>query len=261
MNCYAERLSATRLSQTSRYRGLAEMKPSGPHWIGTVRLADDELTKPLHWTKPRRIFVADMGDLFHDAVPDAWIDRVFAVIAVSPRHTFQVLTKRADRLKAYMQALGTPRGYTRLESAARALGYSLSYEQIPLVPWPIPNLWLGVSVETPAYYTRIRALQETPARIRFLSLEPLLEPLKELPLHGIHWCIVGGESGPGARVCRQTWVRDILHTCHATHSACYVKQLGRVSIADNGMAMRFTDHKGSNPDEWPEDLRVREFPD
>jgi protein gp37 len=114
-----------------------------------------------------------------------------------------------------------------------------------------PHIWLGVSVESPTYYSRIRHLQRTPAAVRFLSCEPLLAPLSDLPLGGIDWCIIGGESGPGARPMQEEWVRDIVRQCRVAGTAVFVKQLGTV-WAKRG--------KGGDPTRWPEDLRIRELP-
>jgi protein gp37 len=173
-HCYAERL-AHRLQAMGnpRYRnGFA------------VTLHPDQLELPLRWRQSRRIFVNSMSDLFHDAVPEPFIARVFDVMTRAPWHVFQVLTKRAERLAAL-----TPR-----------------------LPWP-PNVWQGVSVENAKYTARVAHLQAVPARVRFPSVEPLLGPIPQLPLEGIHWVIVGGESGPKHRPLDPAWVREIRDQC------------------------------------------------
>jgi protein gp37 len=148
-----------------------------------------------------------MSDLFHDAVPEDTLHRVFDVMARASHHRFQVLTKRSERL--------------------RELAHSL--------PWP-PNVWMGVSVESASYTHRVRDLQAVPTAVRFLSVEPLLGPIPALPLEGIHWVIVGGESGPGARPMSLDWARDIRKQCDAAGAAFFLKQLGGVRNKRGGEA-------------------------
>jgi protein gp37 len=159
-HCYAERLAhRLRAMGNRRYaRGFA------------VTLHPDQLTLPLTWRRPRRIFVNSMSDLFHEAIPDEYLRRVFDVMTRADWHVFQILTKRGARLAAMAREL----------------------------PWS-PNVWQGVSVENASYTSRIAHLREVPAAVRFLSVEPLLGPIPQLPLTGIHWVIVGGESGGGRR--------------------------------------------------------------
>jgi protein gp37 len=193
--CYAERMAA-RLSGAGRpYEGFAKRTPAGARWTGEVRLIHERLGGPLHWRKPRRIFINSMSDLFHEALPLADIRRVFDVICRAPRHTYQLLTKRSARLR----------------------------ELAPLLPWA-PQIWAGVSVEHRDYRGRIDDLRATPARVRFLSLEPLLGPLAALNLEGIHWVIVGAESGPRARLMDLDWVRGIRDQCLAAGVAFFFKQ-------------------------------------
>jgi protein gp37 len=162
-----------------------------------VALQADQLTLPLRWRQPKRIFVNSMSDLFHEAVPDDYIRRVFDVMAEARWHTFQILTKRSRRLAALARDL----------------------------PWP-PNVWQGVSVENARYVRRVVDLQSVPATVRFLSIEPLLGAIPQLPLHGIHWVIVGGESGGGRRPMAAEWARDIRERCHAAGVAFFFKQWG-----------------------------------
>lgn len=186
-NCYAERL-ALRLQAMGnpRYRnGFA------------VTLHPDQLTLPLRWLQPRRIFVNSMSDLFHESVPEQFISQVFDVMAKAHWHIFQILTKRAERLATL----------------------------VPRLAWP-PNVWQGVSIENARYTWRVAYLQKVPAAVRFLSLEPLLGPIPYLELDGIHWVIVGGESGPRHRPIDPAWVRDIRDQCLAAGVPFFFKQWG-----------------------------------
>jgi len=162
-----------------------------------VTLHPDQLTLPLRWAQPRRIFVNSMSDLFHEAIPEHFIHQAFEVMAKADWHIFQVLTKRAERL-------------ARLA---------------PSLPWP-HHVWQGVSVENARYLWRIRYLKEVPATVRFLSLEPLLGPIPRIPLERIHWVIVGGESGPRHRPIDPSWVRDIRDQCAAARVPFFLKQWG-----------------------------------
>jgi protein gp37 len=188
-NCYAERM-AKRLHAmgSDRYRDGFN-----------VTLHPDLLAVPRRWRQPRTVFVNSMSDLFHEDIPDRYIERVFETMNACPQHTFQVLTKRAERLAAL----------------ARKLRWS-------------DNVWMGVSVEDSRVAQRIERLQEVPAKVRFLSLEPLIGPLENLPLGGIRWVIVGGESGPRARSMKREWVNSILQQCRASGAAFFFKQWGGV---------------------------------
>jgi len=188
-HCYAERM-AKRLTAmgSDRYRNGFR-----------VTLHPDLLDVPHKWRQPRVVFVNSMSDLFHEDIPDAFIQRVFATMRDCPQHTFQVLTKRAERLAGLA----------------------------PRLPWP-HNVWMGVSVEDARVVNRIGYLQKAPAAIRFLSLEPLIGPLEGLRLEGIDWAIVGGESGPRARPMEPEWVKSILRQCRAASVAFFFKQWGGV---------------------------------
>jgi protein gp37 len=186
-NCYAERM-AIRLTAMGSIRYPAGFSPTLHH---------DLIDLPLRWKKPRTIFVNSMSDLFQEFVPLDFIQRVFDTMSRCPQHVFQILTKRADRL-----------------------------EQVCLdLPWP-KNVWMGVSVENARVMPRIRHLQRTPAAIKFLSCEPLIGPLGNIPLNGIDWVIVGGESGPRARPMKKEWATDILEQCRAAGSRFFFKQWG-----------------------------------
>ena len=214
-HCYAERL-ALRLQamENPRYRnGFA------------VTLHPDQLALPLRWTRPRRIFVNSMSDLFHEAVPEGFIRRVFEVMGQADWHIFQILTKRAKRLA---------------ELAAR-------------LPWP-SNVWQGVSVENDRYTWRIEYLRRVPAKIRFLSLEPLIGPIPSLLLDGIHWVIVGGESGPQRRPIHAEWVRDIRERCRAADVPFFFKQWGGPTSKAGGRLL-----DGRTWDEMPEQGTIPGF--
>jgi protein gp37 len=191
------------------------------------------LEQPLHWKRPRRVFVCSQTDLFGEFVPDEMIDQCFAIMALCPDHRFQVLTKRGMGMTKYAGE-STPRasvGYRVSVNASnigrRSIAAWSRHEWIdPAFQWPLPNVWLGVSVESREYLSRIDHLRRTPAAVRFLSLEPLLEDLGRLDLTGIHWVIVGGESGKGARPMHPGWVRSIQRQCAAARVPFFFKQWG-----------------------------------
>ena len=202
-HCYAERI-------VERFHGKGS--------FAVVQRSEEKLYLPLKWRKPRRVFVNSMSDLFHDDVPSGFIARVFSVMAQTPQHTYQILTKRHGR----MHSLLGYDGLTLLEAATDDATAEVLYEQ-----WPLPNVWLGVSVEDEQWAgIRIPALQETPATVRFLSAEPLLGSLGDLDLTGIGWVIVGGESGPNARPMDLAWAQSIVDQCQAASVPVFVKQLG-----------------------------------
>lgn len=260
-NCYAERVAARFSGDGMPYEGLARIGKNGPRWTGKVRLIQDVLEEPLRWKKPRRVFVNSMSDLFHENLTDTEIGKMFGVMAVARRHTFQVLTKRPNRMQSWF----SPRA--------------------PI----IPNVWLGVSVEDQQRADeRIPLLLATPAAVRFVSYEPALGPVDLRPyLYGdvtphLDWVIVGGESGPGARPFDVAWARDVVAQCRAAGVACFTKQIGSAPTARSEadlsdsvwralditegqvffpVSWRPRDRKGGNMAEWPEDIRVREFPE
>lgn len=186
-NCYAERLAR-------RLRAMGNRRYGNGF---AVTLQPDQLDLPLRWRKPKRIFVNSMSDLFHEAVPDTFIQSAFEVMSAASWHVFQVLTKRSERLAALA----------------------------PRLPWG-PNVWQGVSVEGPRFIHRVEALRRVPAAVRFLSVEPLLGPIERLPLDGVHWVIVGGESGPGRRPIDPDWVRAIRDQCVEEGVPFFFKQWG-----------------------------------
>lgn len=250
-NCYAMKLAGTRLRHTPSRAGLTSDSKAGPVWNGQVRFNEPWLTQPLHWKKPRKIFVCAHGDLFHENVPDAWIDKVFAVMVLAPQHQFQVLTKRAERMREYLRACGAILGrQTELRAAVEHLaggrdapGVSETWIKVSgsvaAQTWqPLPNVWLGVSVEDQQRANeRIPHLLATPAAIRFISAEPLLGALTIFDLDGpidlpdgapspLHWVITGGESGPGARPMRPDWARSLRDQCAAAGVPFFFKQWG-----------------------------------
>jgi len=189
-HCYAERMAKRLLAMgQDRYRNGFK-----------VTLQPDALETPLHWKRPRMIFVNSMSDLFHKDVPTEFIAQCFAVMQEAPQHTFQVLTKRPER----------------------------AVELAPTLPWPA-NVWMGTSVENADYVHRIHSLTQISAVVRFLSLEPLLGPIPRLPLTGIHWVIVGGESGPAARPIEPKWVLQIRNRCLDRNVPFFFKQWGGVN--------------------------------
>lgn len=305
-NCYASAFQPRfglpmYVGEWQRERRLAEMD---------LYLDDHELRVPVDWRKPRKVFVCSMTDLFGDWVPDAWIDWVFHIMSRTPHHTYMVLTKRAWRMENYIRTLCD-------DSHNRRRFDFITTADIDVVPWPLPNVWLGVSVENTEQMRRIEYLLKCPAVVRWLSMEPLLGPVdlashlrcaeccgktwdrvdaNEIPcpacggaFHGIDWCVIGGESGRGARPCHLEWIRSLVRQCREVNVPPFVKQFGSNFHSDgevwpeaprytltsmcNGVLQnttewnrrkngrwKFRNSKGSLMDEWPEDVRVREYP-
>jgi len=212
-HCYAEVFA-------ERWRGIAGHAYEQGF---DVRLVPEKLEEPLRWRRPRRVFVNSMSDLFQDDVPESFIVQVFETMRSASWHSYQLLTKRARRMRELVTRM--PRSLQRL-----------------------PNVWLGVSLEDRKHgLPRIRELRATPARVRFLSIEPLLEDLGKLDLRAIHWVIVGGESGPGARPMCESWVLPIRDQCREQGVPFFFKQWGGVRKSRNGRALR-----GRTHDEFPE---------
>lgn len=216
-HCYAERMAHRFSGPGMPYEGLTHASKVGPKWTGRVRLVHEALHEPLGWRQPRVVFVNSMSDLFHEDVPDEFIASVFDTMERASIHTFQVLTKRADRLLALA----------------------------PRLTWS-PNVWMGVSVESATHAWRIDRLRSTGALTKFLSLEPLLGPLPGLDLRGIDWAIVGGESGPGCRPMDAAWVHDIRRQCAAARVAFFFKQWGGIQKKRAGRSL-----DGRTYDEMP----------
>ncbi|GAA1065283.1 DUF5131 family protein [Streptomyces asiaticus] len=276
--CYAETFA-------ERWRGIP-----GHHFENgfDITLRPERLDLPFRWKKPKRVFVNSMSDLFHKDIPDEYIAQVFAVMARTPQHTYQILTKRHGRMRSLVGSL-IDGGQSLIEAAPDEETALALYDTV----WPLPNVWLGVSVEDQKRADlRIPALVDTAAAVRFLSCEPLLGPvdltrwLRPVPgcghvdsddgtcghpdaftpechrwadcpvrnrltdWHGPDWVIVGGESGRGARPMRPEWAAEIVHQCQISGVAMFVKQLG---------SCWGKQHK--DIDQFPGDLQVREFPD
>ncbi|MFA6310638.1 MAG: phage Gp37/Gp68 family protein [Sterolibacterium sp.] len=235
-HCYAMKLAGTRLQHHPSRAGLTIDTAAGPVWNGQVRFNNEWLDQPLRWCRPRRIFVCAHGDLFHEGVPDEWLDRVFAMMALCPQHTFQVLTKRPARMLAYL---------TKSEMEIRdAIKYS---EFAPAMRWPLPNVHLGVSIEDqPTADERVQQLLQTPAAVRWVSAEPLLGAVDLRPYldwsfanadmsrPDVDWVVVGGESGTNARPMHPDWVRSLRDQCAAADVAFLFKQWGEFGPGENG---------------------------
>lgn len=264
-NCYAMRLAGTRLKHHPSRVGLTVNSKAGPVWTGEVRLNRQELHKPAEWKRPRRIFVCAHGDLFAEKVPDDWILDVLTVIASNPRHHFQVLTKRADRMRDVMS-----RPDLLEDIYANWSGFSGSPREV--WSWPLHNLWLGVSVEDQRRAdARIPDLLDTPAAVRWISAEPLLGAVDLLNVTGatsdtaalarnalngsfwrpganrvlngpssarLHWVVAGGESGRDARPMHPDWVRKLQRQCAAHRVPFFFKQWGEwcPAIADHNVS-------------------------
>jgi protein gp37 len=334
-NCYIERTPAFRVSGTRFVKGRIQ-----------VRLHERRLETPLRWKKPRRVFVNSMSDLFHEDVPFEFIAAVFGVMAAVPRHTYQVLTKRPQRMREWFDWIGKQDCDPWTECLWAALQRDNEREALHRQSsgdtqgvWPLPNVWLGVSVENQRFADeRIPLLLQTPATVRFISAEPLLGPVdvhryvsNRLTIHlsadvegmlangslddltdngkpltrdeavtalrtlleqgvkrikasddcvgfsdqtgcpghpeaRLDWVIVGGESGPNARPFDLAWARSIVQQCQAARVACFVKQLGAKPRVEGPpgdprtWVLDLADRMGGDVAEWPEDLRVRQFP-
>lgn len=256
------------------------------------RLVLEKLWEPLSWRKPTRVFVNSMSDLWLDGFDRDYIAAVFGVMAACPQHTFITLTKRADRLIDWFEWMAVQTGGPMCHAAHAALMQEYEQEVIgepfhakhcpdPHGPWPLPNVWVGTSVENKKHgVPRIGQLRKVPATVRVLSIEPLLEDLGDLDLTGIGWVLVGGESGPRSRLCELAWIRKVVAQCREQGVPVFVKQVGAMAALDvqttgefrahkNGkrqLQMMITrlptaDRKGGEPAEWPVDLRVRQFPE
>lgn len=219
-NCYAMRMAA-RLDAmgVDKYKGLTRKSGGRYVWTGKTRLDTASLNLPLGWRKPRHIFVNSMSDLFHDSVPADFISRVWDVMRQTPQHTYQVLTKRPSRMREITAVLNRK---------------------------PLPNVWLGTTVEHAETLWRLDELRKTPAKVRFVSFEPLLGSVADADLHRIHWAIVGGESGPRARPMHQDWVEEIHDLCREFGTSFFFKQWGGFSKAKTGRKLN-----GRTWDEMP----------
>jgi protein gp37 len=304
INCYAEGFNF-------RFGTGLPFKPGHRDDI-EIFLDEKMLTAPMRWKKPGMIFVCSMTDLFADFVPDAWLDKIFAVMALCPQHTFQVLTKRAERMRKYFATWPMTEEPDRITEIAADIAYKFRRGWqgcAGQIERPLSNVWLGTSCERQEEAdARIPALLATPAAVWFVSAEPLLASIDLRNLRGgtfngfdgidhedigdirdpgvfhksrygkLDWVIVGGESGPSARDLWVPDVRGLVRQCQAADVPVFVKQLGAqvYDRADGGFdgcppgawpkenaspcRLRLKDRKGGDPNEWPEDLRVRQWP-
>lgn len=310
LNCYAARMAARNLPELkspTTGQPFAILHNTGrtkngrpervPRWTGVVEFIPDALSKPMHWKRPRRVFVNSMSDLFHENLPEADILSVFQVMGKCPAHTFQILTKRQRRLLdilrgRYWRNLGHSPAmggdhYVLLEKGAKPRPGDLEF---------LPNVDLGVSIENEkTARLRIADLLNTPAARRFVSFEPALGPvdlasvlkvscprcgLLQIPSRDqfcqgcadilvgrrrLDWVIIGGESGPRARPFNLAWLRFVISQCKAAGVPIFVKQLGARPISDSVMDQiwleKLTDLKGENINEWPPDVRIRQYPE
>jgi protein gp37 len=281
-HCYAERQAHRFSGEGQPYEGLTALGKHGPRWTGEARFIPEKLGDPLRWKRPQRIFVNSMSDLFHDDVTDDQIAAVFGVMAACPQHTFQILTKRPERMLRWLEQELSP-----MHCAGKAdellfgsphAGKLYAHFDDEMgetdLEFPLPNVHLGVSCENQETANeRVDLLLRCPAAVRWVSMEPLLEETVIFSLDGpvdvpsgerspLDWIVVGGESGPGARPCDVEWIRSIVRQCAESGTACFVKQLGAVwSMAQRGDAHDSRDRAGGDPSEWPESLRVRQFPE
>lgn len=247
-HCYAMKMAAriermqAALGNSSHYAGLTMPSKAGAVWTGKMAVAPEHiLTLPLRWKRPRRIFVNSMSDLFHEGVAEETIDRVFAVMALAPHHTFQVLTKRAARMRDYLGGYGTATGRIWFQAMQMSGKVGIAAEKAgPCMDrLPLPNVWLGVSAEDQRRADeRVPLLLETPAAVRWVSAEPLLGPLDLARwldrtaagrFHAeaiLDWIVAGGESGPGARPAHPDWFRSLRDQCAAAGVPYFFKQWG-----------------------------------
>lgn len=219
-NCYAQRMAARLTSMgVGKYNGTTRKSGGRAVWTGRVNFDEESFLAPLKWNKPLRIFVNSMSDLFQEPVPIAFIRSVWGVMKSAHWHTFQILTKRPERMRDILRDNDFP---------------------------VLNNVWLGTSVESHQYIDRISVLRETPAYVRFISFEPLLGPIAYVNLAGVHWAIVGGESGPGARPIESCWVEDIRDMCNEQNVAFFFKQWGGTRKKITGRTLQ-----GRTWDEYP----------
>lgn len=297
-HCYAEGVAARFSGPALPFEGLARRTAKGlPQWTGKVRMVAEKLADPLRWKRPRRIFVNSVSDLFHDGLSNEQIAAIFGVMAAAPQHTFQVLTKRPERMREWFRwvevqpthlfTIPTSAQLTCAILAQDATGWRWTVPE-PRI-WPLPNVWLGVSVEDQKRADeRIPELLDTPAAVRWVSAEPLLEEINlsgfvrrrvavtddhlDAPdgavvdgmervggdwirRAGIDWVVVGGESGAKARPFDPIWAACLVASGRLSEVPIFVKQMGAKPVG-----LDLTDGHGGDWDEWPEDLRVREFP-
>ena len=225
-NCYAMRMAARLEAMgAQKYAGTTRKSGGRAKWTGKIALDPKSLSLPQSWTRPRRVFVNSMSDLFHEDVPAEFVRQVWSTMQQTQRHTYQVLTKRPERMAEV-----------------------LTSECFPV----LPNVWLGTSVEDVRVISRLDALRRVPAAVRFVSFEPLIGSVAGAELHDIHWAIVGGESGPNARPMEATWVDEIEAACRRSGAAFFFKQWGGRNKKATGRELR-----GRTYDEMPALVELR----
>ena len=293
--CYAEFEAGTRMKNVASYAGTTRMTSDGPRWTGKVNLLHEKLDLPIRWQRPRMIFVNSMSDVFHKNVPFDFIDHMYAVMAVCPRHRFQILTKRGDRMVEYYESDPAERIRDiadKLESSrAPALERWTEYGQdfVDLKAWPLPNVWAGISAgDQETANRRVPYLLLIPAAVHWVSYEPSIgrldltkldagsaghkdlywinaltgrqddmgRPCRDLP-GKVDWVVAGGESGSKARPSEYDWYRSMRDDCSKAGVPFFMKQVGAQLAQAGGMKHR----AGADPEEWPDDLRVRQFPE
>ena len=278
--CYAMGVAARFSGLGQPYEGLARFSSQRrlPQWTGKVRFVTEHLDDPLRWTRPRLVFVNSMSDLFHEELSNEQIAAVFGVMAACPQHTFQCLTKRAERMREWFKwARGAfteqQRGFTSapntaramLDAAAEYLGtkndkLNAAWRRMENDAWPLPNVHLGVSAGTQATAdAKIPHLLACPAAVRWVSVEPQIGPvsLRAFP-DGIGWVVQGGESSSKARAFDLAWMDALREECRELSIPYFAKQLGS-NVLEYGQPRSFTG-KADDPEEWPERMRVREYP-
>ena len=226
-HCYAENMAGRFSGSGQPYEGLATRGRNGFRWTGKIRFIEKDLELPFRWRKSSLVFVNSMSDLFHDNVQEEWIHRIIEVMRSASWHNFLVLTKRPKRMVEVCKSLQLPQ-----------------------------NVWIGVSIESEDHLDRLNDLYKVDANVRWISAEPLLGPLPEMDLSKCHWVVTCGESGPKARPVHIQWFSDIIHQCRDAGIPVFVKQMGTHWAREN-LGNRT---KAEKPTEWPEELRVREYP-
>lgn len=300
LNCYAER-QAHRFNKSGYWaEGLTVIRQGRPGWSGAISHCPDTLAKPTRWRKPRRVFVCSGSDMAHESADPAFQLAMFGIMAATPHHTYQVLTKRPKALRDLFDSLerrsekarelfpaDSKAWRTHQVLAAASLAQGVARLE-PGSHWPLPNVWIGVSAEDQQRYDeRWPELAGIPAALRWISAEPLLGPInlrldrEERP----DWVVVGGESGPGARPCAMEWIQHIVDQCREHRVPVFVKQLGACIVSEgraadsveeaneirrlSGFSERndrwlwfagLADRKGGDPREWPDHFQVRLYP-
>ncbi len=289
-NCYAMKFAHRFSGKGGRYEGLTRLRTKGgPVWTGKVRSVPEMLEAPLRWKKPRKVFVNSMSDLFHEDVSFDFIAAVFGVMASTPHHTYQVLTKRPENMRRWFELMARAGNVQSVLHQAVKVAMGYHHKRRPAVnlpAWPLPNVWLGVSCESQAQVERLDMLRQVPAVVRFVSFEPLLGPIERVNLEGIHWTIMGGESGRQARPCALEWIESLVRQTLRAGAAPFVKQLGSYVVSEHRTAPKelmsrpdelepyhfapngevwawragLTDSAGSDLSSWPLHMQVRQWP-